>query len=79
MSENYSKFVDNKTFTCIIELFEENTEYEILVVPETASRKLILNAFIKRALFKRKPNSAQGCLRPIRHVSAMSNSLNKGR
>ena len=48
MSENYSKFVDNKTFTCIIELFEENTEYEILVVPETASRKLILIASLEK-------------------------------
>ena len=77
MSENYSKYVDNKTFTCIIELFEENTEYEILVVPETASRKLILNAFIKRASFERKPNSAQGCqsTRHVYRVSSMRRSL----
>ena len=72
MSENYSKYVDNKTFTCIIELFEENTEYEILVVPETASRKLILNAFIKRALFERKPSSAQGCQRILGTSKASS-------
>jgi hypothetical protein len=48
MSENYSKYVDNKTFTCIIELFEENTEYEILVVPETASRPILRFALDNR-------------------------------
>ena len=43
MAENYSKYVDNKTFSCIIELYEENTEYEILVVPETSARTVVLD------------------------------------
>ena len=42
MGENFSQMVGNDIFKCQIELFEENTEYEILVVPETESRKLNL-------------------------------------
>ena len=41
MAENHSQMVGNDLFVCQIELYEENTEYEILVVPETESRKLI--------------------------------------
>ena len=38
MSENVSKVVDKTEFKCLIELAEEDTEYEIMVVPETTAR-----------------------------------------
>ena len=38
MTENVSKVVDKTEFKCLIELAEEDTEYEIMVVPETTAR-----------------------------------------
>ena len=36
-----STVVDANTFKCVIELAEEDTEYEIMVVPETSARSRI--------------------------------------
>ena len=37
-----STVVDANTFKCVIELAEEDTEYEIMVVPETSARSRII-------------------------------------
>ena len=43
INENVSKVVDKKEFKCLIELAEEDTEYEIMVVPETSARAVLRN------------------------------------
>lgn len=43
MTENVSKVVDKTEFKCLIELAEEDTEYEIMVVPETTARAVLEN------------------------------------
>ena len=41
INENMSQVVDSNTFKCVIELIEEDTEYEIMVVPETSARNAV--------------------------------------